>query len=169
MRPMEIRRAVPADTPELVRLRQVMFDALFGVMDTSAGWEGSCAEVLERGLADGSFVAFVVDDLDGGLAACGVGMVAARLPGPGNLSGRYGYIQSMATDPEYRRKGLARGILDALLAWFAAEGVDAVDLHASVEGEPLYRSKGFKEGETLELRWRSRWGTEDGAYRGGRR
>jgi GNAT superfamily N-acetyltransferase len=156
---MEIRRGVPADTSELVRLRQVMYDALEGVMDTTKGWEASCAALLERGLADGSFVAFVADDPEEGLAACGVGMVASRLPGPGNLSGRYGYIQSMATDPEHRRKGLARGILDALLAWFAAEGVDAVDLHASVEGEPLYRSKGFTEGETLELRWRSRWET----------
>jgi len=75
-------------------------------MDTSGGWEASCAELLEAGVADGSFGAFVVDDPDGGgLVACGVGMIAQRLPGPGNASGRYGYVQSMATDPDHRRRG----------------------------------------------------------------
>jgi GNAT superfamily N-acetyltransferase len=94
-------------------------------------------------------------------------MVAQRLPGPGNVRGRYGYVQSMVTDPAHRRRGLARAIFAALLDWFRAEGITAIDLHASVEGERLYRSFGFREGETVELRWRARWSSPPPSRLGG--
>jgi len=145
-----------ADVAELVRLRHVMFDAL-GWDDGSERWPGACAEVLQRGLADGSIVAFVVDRPEGvGLASAGVGTVAQRLPGPGNPTGRYGFVQSMATDPEQRRRGHARAVFAALVDWFKAEGLTAVDLHASPDGDALYRSFGFCEGDHVELGWRAR-------------
>ena len=145
-----------ADVAELVRLRQVMFDAL-GWDDGSEPWPEACAEVLQRGLADGSIVAFVVDRPEGvGLASAGVGTVAQRLPGPCNPTGRYGFVQSMATDPEERRRGNARAVFAALIDWFKAEGLTAVDLHASPDGDALYRSFGFREGDHVELGWRAR-------------
>jgi GNAT superfamily N-acetyltransferase len=155
---MEARQATTDDVDELIRLRQVMFDSMDGVMDTSSGWQEPCAEVFRRGIGDGSIGAFVVDAPEGdGLAACGVALVAARLPGPGNLTGRYGYVQSMATDERWRRRGFGRSVFGALVDWFRAEGVTAIDLHATDDGEALYRSFGFREGETVELRWRARW------------
>jgi GNAT superfamily N-acetyltransferase len=154
---MEIRRGRPDDAPELVRLRQVMFDAM-GVPAGGAEWKASCEEQLRAGLVDGTFAAFVADapSAAGGLAACGVATVAQRLVGPANRSGRYGYVQSMVTDQRFRRQGLARAIFVALMSWFDEQGVDAVDLHATPEGEPLYRSFGFSEADTIELRWARR-------------
>jgi GNAT superfamily N-acetyltransferase len=109
-------------------------------------------------MADGSVVAFVVDAPDGaGLAACGVATVAARLPGPGNNGGHYGYVQSMATDERWRRRGCGRAVFQSLFDWFTDQGITAIDLHATDDGEALYRSFGFREGETIELRWRARW------------
>jgi GNAT superfamily N-acetyltransferase len=152
---VEPRRAVPDDTAELVRLRQVMFDALTETHVTEGGWEPFATEVLRAGLADGTVVAFVVDGPDGGLVAAGVGTVAQRLPGPANHSGRFGFVQSMATDPDWRRRGLGRLVFASLLDWFRAEGITAVDLHASADGEALYRSFGFREGPNVELSWRA--------------
>jgi GNAT superfamily N-acetyltransferase len=152
---METRRATPEDSDELVRLRQVMYDALVDSHDTTTGWQPYAADVLRAGLTDGSIVAFVVDGPDGGLVSCGVGTVAQRLPGPGNHSGRYGFVQSMATDPAWRRRGLGRQVFAALVDWFRAEGISAVDLHASPGGEALYRSFGFTEGPNVELGWRA--------------
>jgi|tagenome__1003787_1003787.scaffolds.fasta_scaffold18442959_1 GNAT superfamily N-acetyltransferase len=156
---MEARRATADDIDELIRLRQVMFDSMAGVMDQSGGWQEPCVEVFRRGIADGSLGVFVVDAPEGGggLAACGVALVGARLPGPGNLTGRYGYVQSMATDERWRRRGFGRAVFGALVEWFASEGITAIDLHATDDGEALYRSFGFREGETVELRWRARW------------
>ena len=81
---MEARRATVQDVDELVRLRQVMYDALVGSHDTRGGWQAAAAERYRTGLAAGSVGAFVVDGPDGGLIAGGVGTVAQRLPGPGN-------------------------------------------------------------------------------------
>lgn len=150
---MEIRRATTADIPELIRLRQVMMDSVWGGPHAGGPWRDTCAAILETALTDGTMCGLVVDRPEGGLAACGIGMVAQRLPGAGNPSGRYGYIQSMCTDERHRRQGLARLVFEGLMAWFAEQGVTRVDLHASRMGEPLYRSFGFTDPTEPELRW----------------
>jgi ribosomal protein S18 acetylase RimI-like enzyme len=147
-----VRWAGPGDVRELMRLRRVMWESL-GYEVTGAD-DAACIEILTAGLVSGEFFAAVVDGPDaGGLAACGVGMTARRLPGPGNPSGRFGYIQSMVTDERWRGRGHGRAVLAALLERFVADGVVRVDLHASSAGEPLYRSIGFAPGRQPELRW----------------
>jgi GNAT superfamily N-acetyltransferase len=148
---MEIRHATTSDVPELVRLRQVMIESVRGSADDS--WQASAAAVLEQLLADRTMVAVVVDSPHGGLAACGVGLVAQRLPGPGCVDGRHGYIQSMCTDERHRRQGLARQVFAGLMRWYADLGVTRVDLHASKMGEALYRAHGFQDPSEPELRW----------------
>ena len=88
--------------------------------------------------------AFVVDRPDrAGLAACVVGQVDRRLPGPRDPDGLRGYVYNVATDPAYRRRGFSRACMTAVLEWFAGCGVRVVDLRASADGEPLYASLGF--------------------------
>ena len=148
-----IRWAGLDDVPELMRLRRVMWESID--YEVTAADDAACVEILTEGLENGEFFAAVVDAPGGepGLAACGVGMAARRLPGPGNPAGLFGYIQSMVTDERCRGQGLARLVLDALLERFVADGVTRVDLHASAAGEPLYRSAGFASGRQPELRW----------------
>ncbi len=82
------------------------------------------------------------------LVACGAGVISERLPIAPNATARVGYIQWMSTEPGFRRRGLGRAVLRALLGWFESQGVDDIELHASPEGAPLYRSEGFWEGST---------------------
>ncbi len=156
---MTVRWADPnddRDIDELIRLREVMFDGM-GLSIPDNGWQAEVAEVLRTGLADGSFFAAVVDAPDGepGLAACGVGMIWIGLPWPGQTVGKRGYVQSMATDPRWRRRGYANAVVQALLDRFTASGVRQVALHASSEGVPVYRSCGFRESRYPELVWRA--------------
>ena len=72
-----------------------------------------------------------------------LGQVDQRLPGPSDPTGLRGYVYNVATDPAYRRRGLSRACMTALLEWFARSGAEVVDLRASPEGEPLYASLGF--------------------------
>jgi GNAT superfamily N-acetyltransferase len=140
---MGLRRATPDDADELVRLRRVMYDAM-DIDHASTEWAESCAALIREGLAAGWLGAYVVD-ADMRVRSGGVGLIARRLPGPRNPSGRTGHVQSMATDPEYRGRGYARAVFGALMAWFEEQGVPTVDLHATPYGEPLYRSFGFTE------------------------
>jgi GNAT superfamily N-acetyltransferase len=149
-----LRPATAADVAELVRLRKVMMDAM-GVPEEPT-WERACAEFLAASLAEGTTGAVVADDPDRAarLVAGGVGTVAVRLPSPMTPNGCYGYIASMVTEEPWRGRGLATGIVLGLLDWFAGVGVHRVDLHASAQGEPVYRALGFTESTYPELRWR---------------
>lgn len=164
---MRVRWADVGDVDELVRLRAVMYSSM-GEPDEDDGWRSVVTEQLKTGLVDGSYFAAVIDAPDGatGLACCVIGMVWHRLAGPGDHSGRLGYVMSMATDPRWRRRGYARAVFAALMDRFAADGVPKVSLHASQFGLPMYRSFGFVEHSYPELYSPKVETTHDDASRG---
>jgi GNAT superfamily N-acetyltransferase len=140
---MNARPAGPDDADELVRLRAVMLRSLHSAAWDDE-WRTTAVSTLKSRLAAGTIGAFVVDRPGGpGLASCALGVIEQRLGGPGNPDGRSGYIFSVATDPDMRRRGFSRACMSALLEWFRGQGITKVDLRASAEGEPLYRSLGF--------------------------
>jgi GNAT superfamily N-acetyltransferase len=147
------RQGTVEDAEELTRLRAVMIGAFGPIMDES--WWAPCVAAFRDALADphGPLQAFVTDAPDGPglLAACSVGVIQQRLPSPSNPTGRTGYILSVATDPRHRRQGHARAVVVATLDWFRSRGIERVDLHASDEGEHLYRDLGFREPRGLAL------------------
>jgi GNAT superfamily N-acetyltransferase len=55
-----------------------------------------------------------------------------------------GFVFSVATDPDARRRGYARACMTTLLEWFRERGARRVQLTASPEAEPLYVSLGFR-------------------------
>jgi len=76
----------------------------------------------------------------------GIGAVQIRVQ-PGNFknpSGKWGYIMSMYTLPAYRRKGICKGILNALTEEAARHGITAFELHATETGALVYEQTGFK-------------------------
>ena len=146
-----VRPASLADVDELVRMRAAMM-ATLGDPDDGP-WLGRTADYLRGALPAGTAAAWVADDpaAPGHLVACGVGVVMQRLPGPNTLDGRVGHIASMMTEPAWRGRGLATAIVVGLLDWYRATGVRRVFLHASPDGEPIYRSLGFTEDDHPEL------------------
>lgn len=141
-----VRRATTEDAGEVLRLRQVMIDTLPGG-DTSTAWHTEALPSLREqlGEADGDFAAFVVDhpDRPGTLAALVAGTVDYRIGKASSPHGRSGYVFSVATDPDARRRGYARACMDELLAWFRERGAGQVMLTASPQAEPLYAALGF--------------------------
>ncbi|GGV10139.1 GNAT family N-acetyltransferase [Streptomyces spectabilis] len=152
-----IRQAVEDDVPELVRLRALLFEDLGGeFFNPSSGdeeWRHALATVLKEQLGSDAVRVLVVDS-DGGLAACGIGTIEQRLPGPHLRNGRIGLVIGVVTDPAHRRRGHSRAIMHGLLDWFRERGAARVDLHASHDGEPLYRALGFTDHPDPALYWR---------------
>lgn len=150
-----LRLATAEDIPELLRLREVMWTSM-GLAVPGSDWRGPCRDVLTDWFAGGTGVAAAVDRPGGpGLVAAGVGSIEQRLPGVSNPTGRYGYIANMVTDEDHRGRGLATAIVERLLEWFAEQGIRTVDLHASAQGESIYRAHGFRENAQVALRWRA--------------
>lgn len=152
---MSAREATRDDAEEVVRLAGVMY-ASMGHDVTSPAW----IEAARRHFTDRlgkDLMVFVVDRPGRpGLAASGAGTIAARLPAPNNVSAEVGYVQWIATDQDARRQGFARDVMVALLDWFAARNVPVVELHATPDGEPLYRDLGFTDAGPVALRRRAR-------------
>ncbi|MFE6195153.1 GNAT family N-acetyltransferase [Streptomyces sp. NPDC057838] len=142
-----VRRALPQDAEEVLRLRQVMIDALFPA-DPSVGWHEESLPTLRAELADedGDFAAFVVDhpERPGALASLVAGTIDYRIGRAGDPRGRVGFVFSVATDPGARRRGYARACMTTLLEWFRERGARRVQLTASAEAAPLYVSLGFR-------------------------
>lgn len=77
--------------------------------------------------------------------AVAIGGLCIRLQ-PGNIkniSGRMGYVFSMYTKPEHRKKGISSHILNKLLETGKEMGITAYELHATKDGEPVYVKNGF--------------------------
>ncbi len=149
---MQARPATPDDIPEVLRLAAVMYLCIGQVADED--WFREIGRLLETRMGEGRTGVFVTDaEEPGRLASCVVATIAERLPGPQNRRTEMAaYVQWMCTDPAYRRRGLGRAVLDALLAWLWAQGVACVELHATAEGDPLYRSFGFEDPANPQLR-----------------
>jgi GNAT superfamily N-acetyltransferase len=62
-----------------------------------------------------------------------------------------GPIMNVFTERSYRRRGLARALLQRVLEWAGANGLTSLVLHASAEGRALYEQAGFVP--TNEMRY----------------
>ena len=65
--------------------------------------------------------------------------------------GRQGVIVNVFTEPEWRRRGLARLLLEQIIAWSRERNLDGLVLHASNEARALYDQLGFVPTEEMGL------------------
>jgi GNAT superfamily N-acetyltransferase len=124
-------KAIPDDVSILVENRIRFAIELAGSIEdfTKATIDNSCISVIAR--CDG--------------AVAGIGSVHIREM-PGNVknpSGKWGYIMNMYTVPEFRRKGICKGIVNALVEKASGYGVTGFELHATPDGEMVYKQEGF--------------------------
>jgi len=140
MRASSVRAAEPADAAEIVHLGALMY-ASVGARPTPAWALESTSWVKERLGHD--LYGVVIDAAEGGLAACGLINIVPRLPRPGRKSHLAAYIQWVSTAPQHHRKGYARAVMRALLAETDRRGIEVVELHATLLGQPLYEEFGF--------------------------
>jgi ribosomal protein S18 acetylase RimI-like enzyme len=157
VRDIQVRRAKPDDAEALVRLRGLMLSAMGNdVGGPDAPWREIARQWFAEQLASPeTFAAYVVDDPGVGVVAGAAGNVIAHPPGPKDLSTARGHLYNVSTEPDFRRRGLARACVVALLDWFRNDAaVGQIELHATQDGIDLYRALGFIEAgyPTLRLR-----------------
>ena len=153
---LTLRLAVADDIPVLVSHRRRMFedmDALKGVTRDRAGFEAmdaAYAVILRDELPVGSTRVWVIED-GGQIAASGALKFTDWLPRPDGQRRGLVYVHSVYTVPEYRRQGLARRILQAMIAYCRENGWPRISLHASELGRGLYEELGFMPTNELRL------------------
>jgi GNAT superfamily N-acetyltransferase len=108
-------------------------------------------EYFTEALPGGGYYS-VLAEVEGAGVVGGGGVVVAPWPGSiERLQPRRPWILNVYVRPEYRRRGIARSILQALLDWCRVQGFDCVCLHASDEGRLLYEQLGFQPTNEMRL------------------
>jgi GNAT superfamily N-acetyltransferase len=147
-----VREAALADAPVLAHQRRLMFDSIAPLPDHDGDFlEAAILRYIVQAMPAGTFKSWVVE-CDGVIVAGGGLQLRTLMPRPGYVHGEpEGLIVSMWTDPEHRRRGLGRLVVDAILAWGRGNSVTRFTLHASDDGRPLYRLYGFLPTNEMRL------------------
>ncbi len=146
------REATTEDIPTIVRHRRLMFESM-GFTDKAANdaMDASVTAYLTEAIPEGKYLGGLVATRDG-RAVAGAGLTVVQLPGkPYNPSGRYAYLMSLYVEPEFRRQGIARGLIEAMIEWSRDHGITEVRLHASNQGQPMYEQLGFVQTNEMRL------------------
>ncbi len=101
-----------------------------------------------RHMADGTFVSWLALDGNKIIATSGMSFVE-KPPYFGCPSGRIGLLSSMYTDPDYRRRGIARELLARVIKDAGEYGCGTVQITASDMGVKLYSDFGFVHNENF--------------------
>jgi ribosomal protein S18 acetylase RimI-like enzyme len=151
---MDIRKAIEADDPILVTHYLALWESY-----------GIPKEHLSPDARD-QVLAFIREGRrcrcgEAFLAAIGgriVGSVACQVhisPYPEVVMPQYrrlGYVWSVYVDPDQRRQGIARELMNHAIAHLREVGCTMIALHSSDAGENLYLRLGFERAKEMRLR-----------------
>jgi GNAT superfamily N-acetyltransferase len=150
-----IREATQDDLEAILHHRRSMFrdmgegtaEELDRMVEVARPW-------LKKALANGSYRHWLLMDGSGGAAGGGGVLLSPWPANPHDPCTERAIILNVYTEPEFRRRGLARQVMQSILDWIKAHGLRSVNLHASPEGRHLYEKLGFEP--TNEMRSRLR-------------
>ena len=158
---MRIRPARPDEADPLRELIEASIRALQANDYTPAQIEGALGTVLgldTQLIADGTY--FVVE-VDGRLAACGGWSKRRTLFGSDHGPGREdafldpridaAKIRAFFVHPDFARQGLGTRLLEASEQAARDAGFSRFEMGATLTGIPLYRLRGYREVERVEV------------------
>lgn len=146
-----LRRASTDDIDILVAQRREMFREVHHRSDAQLDAMSAKFRVwaLEH-MNAGDYLAWLIESPDRSIAAGGALWLMDWPPHVIGVNSQRGNILNIYTGDEFRKRGLARAMMEAILAWCRENNIDVVILHASPFGRSLYESMGFKA--TNEMR-----------------
>ncbi len=100
----------------------------------------------------GSLFAWIIEDGGKPVASASLSLLEGYPPNPNNLSGLNPLLHGVYTLPAYRRQGLARQLVETIIAFARERGLPFIKLNASQEGRSVYAALGFVEASEMRLR-----------------
>ena len=141
---LAIRRATPDDVGVIAEHRARMFQDTGRLDDDrAAAMVALLKPIMRTMLASGEYLGWLVVAEDGAIIGGAGVQMRTLLPRPETDVAREALVVNVYVEPAYRRQGLARRLMEAILEWSRERGIERVSLHASTMGQPLYEALGF--------------------------
>jgi ribosomal protein S18 acetylase RimI-like enzyme len=146
------RRATITDTETIADHRTMMFAEMGMDVDMLNQNRDYYEPWLAERLSNGNYTGILVECEQQVVAGAGLWVsMGAPLPTLQSSDHRRANIVNVYTQPDHRRKGLARQLMDQLIDIAREERYPVLQLHASDAGRPLYESMGFRNTNELRL------------------
>lgn len=141
---MQFIKASPKEAGVLTQLRIEFLEEYWGRQEETIrkNLETNLIDYFTRAISDGSFVCYLAKANEEWI---GIGGMAIRQQ-PGGFkipNGKIAYIMNMHTQPNHRKQGVAKQILQLLMDEAKSLACEALELHATQDGEPVYQKAGF--------------------------
>lgn len=146
-----LRPSTPADLETHVAHRMAMFrDMDMGSEEGLKRMAEAFRHQLRSWLHTGQCRGLLLED--GGRVVAGVLMLMKEsIPTPVTPLAVRGYLFNVYTEPTHRRRGFGARLTDAALELARELGLEIVELHASLEAEPMYQRLGFVPTSEMRL------------------
>jgi GNAT superfamily N-acetyltransferase len=158
-----IRQATPEDAAVIGWHRARMFQDMGLVPDELfQSFRTKALDRLSNALTSGDYFGWLVSEPKASekiIAGAGV-IIRVVPPFPhrhedGQITiteGRQGVIVNVFTEPDWRRRGIAKLLMKEIIAWSREQSLDDLILHASDDGRALYEQLGFVLTNEMRLR-----------------
>ncbi len=147
-----IRHATAEDARIIAEHRARMFEDTGRIDSTrAAAMIDLLLPILRPMLASGEYAGWLMAAEDGAVVAGAGVQTRTLLPRPETDVPREALVVNVYVEPSHRRRGLARRLMEAILAWSREQGIERVSLHASIIGQPLYETLGFTRSNEFVL------------------
>ena len=152
---LETRPASTADSALIAAHRRAMFASMGGFEDSVLDEVRRSAEPwTARLIEEGKYQGWITADEGCPIASAGM-LILDWPPHPLDPTGETrAYLLNVFVEPDHRRCGLARSLLDLCLFEARRRNIRVVSLHASREGASLYAQLGFKTSNEMLFRIR---------------
>jgi GNAT superfamily N-acetyltransferase len=150
----DTRSATILDAPLIASHRRAMFASMGGFDDEVLDAVRRASEPwTERMIREGRYLGWITEDDGRPVASAGM-LILDWAPHPLDPAGeKRAYLLNVFVDPAYRRRGLARRLMEICLTEARRQGIRVVSLHASREGAPVYAQLGFKTTNEMLFRF----------------
>lgn len=148
---VRFRRASPADTPLLARMRHEFRSGQAPTAEPDDDFLRRCATWMAPRLESGSAWRAWLAEADGREAGSVWMQLVEKIPNPGQEGESLAYLSSFYVRPEHRNAGIGAGLLRTVLDECARLGVDTVFLWPSERSRSLYARNGFRHADQRVL------------------
>lgn len=146
-----IRKANEKDINKIVEMKLKMFEESGHLHLLSKDASTDILSKYYSTYEEGTAQHFVIEDKDE-IVACAGAFLKNDLPYCFYSEPIYGFVGDVYTNPEYRHRGYAHLLMNEVIEWLKAKGINTVRLLASAEARAMYEALGFVPTDEMVLR-----------------